>query len=110
MATAQTAPVAAPLVKAQSFMRWIPEFLGNFPFSLGGAPVTVPLDQVGYLDMLIAHVKGAATVATANLVFNQMMPWNIISQFLVQPPGQTPPFRLGGQMLHVWNLAGTDFS
>jgi hypothetical protein len=108
-ATAQTAPIIAP-PKAQLFMRWIPEFLGNFGFILGGAPVTVPLDQVGYLDMIIAHVKGAATVATANLVFNQMMPWNIISQFLVSPPGQTPPFRLGGQMLHLWNLQGSDFT
>jgi hypothetical protein len=91
-------------------MRWIPEFLGNLPFVLGGAAITMPLDQVGYLDMIIVHLKGAATVATAPLVFNQMMPWNIINQFLVQPPGQTPPFRLGGQMLHAWNLQGSDFT
>ena len=110
MATAaQPAPQVAAS-PAQLFMRWIPEFLGNFAFTLGGAPVTVALDQVGYLDMLVAHVKGAATVATANLVFNQMMPWNIITQFLVQPPGQTPPFRLGGMMLHQWNLMGSDFT
>ncbi len=110
MATAQSAATPAPTQPAQLFMRWIPEFLGNFPFTLGGAPVTVPLDQVGYLDMLIAHVRGAATVANANLVFNQMMPWNIITQFLVQPPGQTPPFRVGGALLHTWNLLGSDFS
>jgi len=91
-------------------MRWIPEFLGNYAFTLGGPPVTVPLDQVGYLDMLIVHVKGAATVANANLVFLQMNPWNILSQILVQPPGQTPPFRLGGQTLHAWNLTGSDFA
>jgi hypothetical protein len=108
-ATAQTAPTIAPS-PAQLFMRWIPEFLGNYALTLGGAPVTVPLDQVGYLDMLIVHVKGAFTGATASLVFNQMMPWNIINQFLVQPPGQTPPFRLGGQMLHIWNLLGSDFA
>lgn len=107
MAAAAPARALAP---AQLFMRWIPELLGNFPIVLGQAAITIPLDMVGYLDLLIVHVKGTITVANAPLVFNQLMPWNIITNFLVQPPGQTPPFRIGGQMLHAWNLIAPDYS
>lgn len=105
---AQPAPRA--LAPAQLFMRWIPEFLGNFPLVLGQQAINVPLDMVGYLDLLILHVKGTITVANAPLVFNQLMPWNIFTNILVQPPGQTPPFRLGGQMLHAWNLISPDYA
>ncbi len=98
------------LAPAQLFMRWIPEFLGNFAFTLGGASVTVPLKKRGYLDMIIIHVKGAFTGANAALVFQQLQPWNILTQILVQPPGQETPIRLGGQSLHGWNLLGKDFA
>jgi hypothetical protein len=103
-------PAQNPLAPAQLFMRAIPEYLGNFPLTLGGSAIKVPLDQTGYLDSLIVHVKGTVTVATAALVFAAGMPWNLITQFLVQPPGQTPPFRLGGQSLHGWNLIAPDFA
>lgn len=107
MALAAPARTLAP---AQLFMRWIPEFLGNFPFVLGQAAINVPLDMVGFLDLVIVHVKGTITVANAPLVFNQLMPWNIITNFLVQPPGQTPPYRIGGHMLHAWNLIAPDYA
>lgn len=108
---ANAAPSAPQvLAPAQLFMRWIAEFLGNFPFTLGGPTIQVPLRKRGYLDMLIVHVKGAFTGANASLVFNQLQPWNIITQFLVQPPGQETPIRLGGQTLHGWNLLSKDFA
>ena len=88
----------------QLFTRWIPEFLANLAITLGGAKQTLLLDNVGYGDMLILHVKGAYTVATATLVFLAGAPWNILSNIIVQPPGLTPPVNLSGFMLHAWNL------
>jgi hypothetical protein len=84
--------------------RRIPIDLGSQAFSLGGASLTFPLRKKGWLSNLFIHVSGAYTVATATLVPNQLMPYNIITQFLLDGPGQTPPFRLGGFGLHIWNL------
>ena len=106
MATPAAVRAMAP---AQLFMRWIPELLGNYPVALGQAAINIPLDMVGYLDLIMVHLKGTITTDAA-ITFNQLMPWNIITNFLIQPPGQTPPFRIGGQLLHAWNLIAPDFA
>ncbi|MHB8420646.1 MAG: hypothetical protein ACYDCL_21450 [Myxococcales bacterium] len=102
MATA--APSAPPQYPTLLGTRRIPIDLGSQAFTLGGASLTFPLRKKGWLSALFVHVAGAYTVATATLVPNQLMPYNIITQFLLDGPGQTPPFRLGGFGLHVWNL------
>ncbi len=106
MATA----AAAARLPFQLFTRWIPEFLGNIPITLGGAKQTLLLDNVGYGDMLVLHVKGTYTVATANLVLMAGAPWSILSNINVQPPGLTPPVNISGFMLHVWNLIEKNFA
>jgi hypothetical protein len=94
----------------QLFTRWIPEFLTNLPLALGGARVTTALDQVGYGDLLVLHVKGTYTVATATLVFLAGAPWNILANITVQPPGLSAPISVSGMILHVWNLAEKHFA
>ena len=106
MATA----AAAARLPFQLFTRWIPEFLGNIPITLGGAKQTLLLDNVGYGDMLVLHVKGTYTVATATLVLMAGAPWSILSNINVQPPGLTPPVNISGFMLHVWNLIEKNFA
>ena len=105
----KAAAVAAKL-PFQLFTRWIPEFLANLPITLGGAKQTLLLDNVGYGDMLVLHLKGTYTVATSPLVFLAGAPWNILSNINVQPPGLTPPVNLSGFMLHVWNLIEKNFA
>ncbi|MDE2620634.1 MAG: hypothetical protein KGL54_10780 [Sphingomonadales bacterium] len=107
-----TAQQASPtLYPARYFMRPIWVDLGAKAFTLGGAPVTFPLRQLGYLDMLVVHLTGTYTVANANLVFNQLQPYNIVPNFMVQTPGSPlPPINLGGKSLHVWNLRNNDFA
>lgn len=105
---AMTAPAQAPVQSALGWMRRIPAYLGNFAFTLGGQSVQVPLLKRGYMEMLIVNVKGAATVANAALVFAQLAPWNIISRFSLQPPGQLTPINLGGEGLHLQNLIARD--
>lgn len=104
------AAVAAARLPFQLFTRWIPEFLGNLAITLGGAKQTLLLDNVGYGDMLVLHVKGTYTVATAPLVFLAGAPWNILSNINVQPPGLTPPVNISGFMLHAWNLIEKNFA
>lgn len=99
-----------PRLPFQLFSRWIPEFVANLPIVVGGAKVTQLLDNVGYGDMLVLHVKGAYTGATATLVPRGGAPWNLLSNINVQPPGLTPPVNLSGFMLHVWNLIEKNFS
>ena len=100
----------AAAAQAQSLLptllgsRRIPIDLGSQSFTLGGPSLTFPLRKKGWLSNLFVHVAGAYTVALATLVPNQLMPYNIITQFLLDGPGQTPAFRLGGFGLHVWNL------
>jgi hypothetical protein len=106
MAT-QQAPQRLPF---QLFTRWIPEFVANLAFTVGGPKVTQLLDNVGYGDMLILHAKGTYTVATATLVQLAGAPWNLFSNINVQPPGLTPPVNLSGFMLHVWNLLEKNFA
>ncbi len=101
---------AAPLAPTLLGARRIPIDLGSQAFTLGGASLTFPLRKKGWLSALIVHVSGAYTVATATLVPNQLMPYNIVTQFLLDGPGQTPPFRLGGFGLHVWNLIERSFA
>lgn len=84
--------------------RRIPIDLGTQTFVLGGSSLTFPLRKKGWLSALIVHISATYTVATATLVPNQLMPYNVVTQFLLDGPGQTPPFRLGGFGLHVWNL------
>ena len=107
MATAQ----APQLYPARFFMRPIWVDLGTKAFTLGGGALTFPLRAMGYLDMLLVHVFGTYTVATATLVFNQLQPYNLISNFLVQTPGSPlPPINAGGKSMHVWNLGLSDFA
>lgn len=101
---AMRAPAPTQRLPFPLFTRDIPEFLGNLPFTLGGQRVTMQLDQVGYGDMLVLHVRGTYTVATAALVFRAGAPWDIIT-VTVQPPGQAAPVVASGKMLHYWNLA-----
>jgi hypothetical protein len=109
MATAaQQAPAAR--MPFQLFTRWIPEFLTNVAITIGGGRVTTPLDQVGYGDMLVLHVKGTYTVATATLVFLAGAPWNILSRIDIQPPGLSAPIGLSGFMVHAWNLIEKNFA
>src|SRR5439155_2355155 len=82
----------------------------NIAITIGGAKQTLLLDNVGYGDMLVLHVKGTYTVATATLVFLAGQPFNILSNINVQPPGLTPPINLSGFMLHVWNLIEKNFA
>lgn len=103
------APAAARL-PFQLFTRWIPEFLTNLPITIGGARVTTQLDNVGYGDMLVLHVKGTYTVATATLVFLAGAPWNILSQIVIQPPGLSAPIAQSGIMTHLWNLVEKNFA
>lgn len=105
---AVNAPAPAPVQSALNWMRRIPAYLGNFPFTLGGQSVQVPLLKRGYMEMLVVNAKGAATVANANLVFAQLAPWNLITRFAVQPPGQLTPINLGGEGLHKQNLIARD--
>ncbi len=104
--------VAQPtLFPPRYFMRPIWVDLGAKAFTLGGAPVTFGLRQLGYLDMLVVHITGTYTVATAQLVFNQLEPYNIVPNFLVQTPGSPlPPINLGGRSMHIWNLRNSDFA
>ena len=105
------ATAAPTLYPARYFMRPIWTDLGSKPFVLGGSPVTYQLRQLGYLDALVVHITGTYTVATAALVFNQLEPENVVSNFLVQTPGSPlPPINLGGKSMHVWNLRNQDFS
>jgi hypothetical protein len=109
---APTAPAAAPGVGRLAsllFSRWIPEFLENKAITLGGAKVTKELDNVGYGDMIVLHVKGTYTVATANLVLLAGAPWNVVNPVL-SPPGLMPPISQSGFMTHLWNLIGRDFA
>ena len=101
---------AAPQVPTLLGTRRVPIDLGSQTFTLGGASLQFPLRKKGWLSALIVHVSGAYTVATATLVPNQLMPYNIVTQFLLDGPGQTPPFRLGGYGLHVWNLVEKSLS
>lgn len=107
-------PAAGAVQAVPSFpqlhSRWFAEGLGSTAFVLGGAPVTIQLDQAGYLDMILLHVQGNFTGATATLVLQPLSPWNIFSYITVQPPQATSPIRLGGFGLHLWNLIGKDFA
>ena len=107
--TAPTAPGAGRL-PFLLFSRWIPEFLENRAIALGGQKQTIQLDNVGYGDMLILHVKGTYTVATATLVFLAGAPWNILSQIVVQPPGLSAPINHSGWMQHLWNIVEKNFT
>jgi hypothetical protein len=99
------------LFPARFFMRPIWVDLGAKAFTLGGAPVSYQLRQLGYLDMLVVHMTGTYTPTNANLVFNQLQPYNIVPNFLVQTPGSPlPPINLGGRSMHVWNLRNSDFA
>lgn len=109
MAIAQ-APAPAARMPFQLFTRWIPEFLVNLPLTLGGARQGTALDQVGYGDMVVLHVKGTYTVATATLVFLAGAPWNLLSQIVIQPPGLSAPIALSGFMVHMWNLVEKNFA
>ena len=94
---------------ARSFMRPIGINLGSQTFAYGGQPVTFQLRNLGYLDSLLVHLQGTYTVATAALVFNQMQPYNSVANFLIQGPNSPlPPFNIGGQNLHIWNLRSDD--
>ena len=84
--------------------RPVPIDLGSQTITFGGSAVTFPLRKKGWLSELIVHFTLAGTVSTATLVFNQLMPYNVITQFLLDGPGQTPPFRVGGFGKHVWDL------
>lgn len=104
---------AAPqsLYPARFFMRPIWVDLGTQVFTMGGNPVTYQLRQLGYLDMLVVHLSGTYTVATAALVFNALQPYNIVRNFLIQSPGNPlPPINLGGASMHLWNLRNSDFA
>lgn len=107
---------APALYPARFFMRPIWVDLGTQTFTLGGNPNTYQLRQLGYLDMLVVHLTGTYTVATATLVFNAggspgLMPYNIIRNFLLQSPGNPlPPINAGGATMHVWNLRNSDFA
>lgn len=103
------APAAPQRLPFQLFTREIPEFVANVPFALGGRQV-VQLDNVGYANYLLLHVKGTVTVATADLFLNPGFPWNVLSNILVQPPGLLPPFNMGGFMTRVFGLAGKFFA
>lgn len=107
---AAAAAAAAASLPFQLFTRQIPEFLQNAPIALGGARQTVELDNVGYADALLLNVKGTVTVATAPLVLNPGMPWDVLPNITVQPPGLIPPVNLSGKMLHYLNLLSKDFS
>ena len=109
VAAAAAAPQA--LYPAQFFMRPTRFDLGVQTFTLGGSPVTYSLRQQGYLDRLVVHMTGTYTPTNANLVFNQLMPYNIVPNFLVQTPDSPlPPINLGGANMHVWNLRNSDFA
>jgi hypothetical protein len=84
--------------------RRVPIDLGTQTMTVGGPAVTFPLRKKGWLSALVAHVILVGTASTATLVFNQLMPYNLITQFLLDGPGQTPPFRLGGFGKHIWDL------
>lgn len=104
-------PQSPVLYPARFFMRPIWVDLGSKAFTLGGAPVTFALRQLGYLDMLVVHLSGTYTVANAQLVFNQLQPYNIVPNFLVQTPGSPlPPINAGGKVMHSWNLRNSDFA
>ena len=106
-----TAPASAGvLYPARMFMRPVWTDLGTKTFTLGGAPVSYQLRQLGYLDMLIAHITGTYTPTNANLVFGAMGPYQAVTNFLVQSPSQQPAINIGGAMLHVWNLRASDFA
>ena len=108
MPTAQAAPQAR--LPFQLFTRWIPEFLANIAITVGGAKQTLLLDNVGYGDLLVLHVKGTYTVAVAPLVFLAGAPWNVLSNINVQPPGLTPPVNISGFMQHCWNMIEKNFA
>ncbi len=78
--------------------------LGTQAAALGGPALTFPLRKKGWLSELVVHSTLVGTAANATLVFNQLMPYNIITQFLLDGPGQTPPFRIGGFGKHIWDL------
>lgn len=109
---APAAPAAPGVGRLASllFSRWIPEFLENRAIVFGGAKVTRELDNVGYGDLLVLHLKGTYTVATATLVFLAGAPWNAFSQIVLTPPGLAPPISHSGMMQHLWNLLGVDFA
>lgn len=102
---------APSLFPARFFMRPIWVDLGTQAFTLGGNPASYQLRQLGYLDMLIVHLTGTYTVATAALVFNALQPYNIVRNFLLQSPGNPlPPINAGGATMHLWNLRNSDFA
>jgi len=104
------AAAASALYAARMFMRPVWTALGAKPFVLGGPPLSFQLRQLGYLDMLIAHLSGTFTVANAGLVFGAMGPYQAVSNFLLQSPSQQPALNIGGANLHVWNLRASDFA
>lgn len=105
------APVQRILQPAEYYLQPITELRKTDSFTLGGAPARVDLDPHGYLELLVVHIEGAFTGANAALVFNALMPWNVVTEFDVLPPNSAvAPVRLGGQGLHVWNHLGKDFA
>jgi hypothetical protein len=99
MATA--APALIPTLLAT---RRIPKDLGSQALTIGGPDVTVQLAPKGWLSYLVVHVSGTYTVANAALVFNQLMPFNIIKRFLIEGTGEAVPINLGGFGAKMWNL------
>ncbi len=98
---ASTAPALIPTLLAT---RRIPKDLGSQALTIGGPDVTVQLAPKGWLSYLVVHVAGTYTVATATLVFNQLMPLNIIKRFLLEGTGEAVPINLGGFGAKMWNL------